>query len=67
MKYAKLKGRIIERFGSLSNFAKAIGKTKQWLYSRFKNKKGMSIKEVILFCDMLEIPYCDIPLYFFDF
>ena len=38
MDYAKLRGRIREKYGTEANFAREIGKTKAWLSAILNNK-----------------------------
>ena len=63
--YNKLVGKIIERFGTRSAFAKALGITDETLSRKLNGKSLFSQEEMTKSCDLLEIDYSDIPTYFF--
>lgn len=65
MSYAKLRGRIVEKFGSQSAFAEAMGWRKALLSAKLNNKSEWSFPEVMKACELLEIPLKDAHLYFF--
>ena len=64
--YLKLRGRIIEKYGSISAFAEEIGVSMVTVSNKLNGKKGFSQKDIILWCDKLDINVADIGLYFFD-
>jgi len=65
--FSKLKGRIIEKFGTLSKFAEVAHINRSALSSRLKNKTKWPPDDVIRVCDedLLDIPPEQIHLYFF--
>ncbi len=60
-----LKGRIIERYDTLSNFAKTLGLSKQNLSAKMNNKSDFSRDTVIKICELLDISDCEIGKFFF--
>lgn len=65
MSYAKLRGRIVEKFGSQSAFAAAIGWREALLSAKLNNKSEWSFFDVMEVCKLLEIPVSEAHLYFF--
>ena len=65
MSYAKLRGRIVEKFGSQSAFAEAMGWRKALVSAKLNNKSEWSFPEVMKACELLEIPLKEAHLYFF--
>lgn len=65
--YSKLKGRIIEKYETRSEFAAAIGMTDATLSSRLNNVTPFKADEIKAMCapDILDIADKDIPEYFF--
>ena len=65
MSYTKLRGRIIEKYGSQSSFATAMGWREALLSAKLNNKSEWSFAEVMKACEMLAIPLSEAHLYFF--
>ena len=65
MRYAKLRGRIIEKFGSQSAFAAKLGWREALLSAKLNGKSKWEISEVLKVCELLEIPVHEAHLYFF--
>jgi len=63
--YRKLKGRIIEKYGSQSNFAAAYGISENTLSLKMCNKVRFTSDDIIAISDMLDIPENEIGSYFF--
>lgn len=63
--YSKLKGKIIEVFGSQGEFANALGKTEQYVSRVLNNKTYLNQDEIEVWCTLLNINDLDIPVYFF--
>ena len=63
--YSKLRGRIVEKYGSQRSFAKALGKTEQTVIAKLNGKSEFSKADIIEWCNVLEIAEIDIPAYFF--
>ena len=66
MDYAKLRGRIREKYGTEANFAKKLGKTKAWLSAILNNKISLKKSTMELFIEYLDIDSSEINLYFFN-
>lgn len=62
--FSKLRGRIVERFGTCDNFAAAMGHSKVWLSARLNNTVQWRAAEMRKAADLLGIPADDIPAYF---
>lgn len=65
MAYGKLKGRIVEKFGSQSRFAEALGTTENTVSRKMQSKVEFSKEDMIKWAKLLDIPKDDIPDYFF--
>ena len=64
--YSKLKGRIVEKFNTQSRFASENGLSDRSMSLKLNNGIGLSQEEIISWCELLEIPTEEIPLYFFN-
>ena len=64
MAYGKLKGRIVEKFGSQSRFAEALGTTENTVSRKMQSKVEFSKEDMIKWAKLLDIPKDDIPDYF---
>lgn len=65
MSYAKLRGRIVEKFGNQGNFAAKMGWRDALLSAKLNNKSEWAFVEVMKACELLEIPLSEAHLYFF--
>lgn len=63
--YNKLKGKIIEVFGTQERFAQEIGISPAALSARLNNVTGFTQDEIARSCNALRIPAKQIPPYFF--
>ena len=63
--YRKLIGRIIEKYGSRSAFAKAANMTEHSLSRKLNNKARLSQDEIARWCKLLEITSEEAFAYFF--
>ena len=63
--YNKLLGRIIEKYGSQAKFAAAMGMSERSLSLKLNNLRPFKQEQITKACLLLDIPECDIPLYFF--
>ncbi len=62
--FSRLRGRIVERYGSCERFAEAMGRSKVWLSSRLNNVvhwRGPEIREA---AELLGILPEEIPSFF---
>lgn len=64
-KYAKLRGRIIEKFGTNGNFSVALGISQNSLSLKLNNKTNFSQKDIVEWCDLLDIDLKDVGDYFY--
>lgn len=63
--YAKLRGRIREKFGTQSVFAESIGINDATLSAKLNKRTPWTLPEVEKACKLLEIPLSQAYLYFF--
>jgi transcriptional regulator with XRE-family HTH domain len=63
--YNKLRGRIVERFGTQSAFAKALGVSERTLSLKLNGKIYFAQDEIVLAAELLKISEPDIQIYFF--
>jgi hypothetical protein len=63
--FSKLRGRIVEKFGTLERFAEAGGHSKGWISNRMNNVVPWDGQEIDEACEMLDINPEEIPVYFF--
>lgn len=63
--YAKLRGRIVEMFGSHSKFAKALKISENSLSKKLNGKTQFKQGDIQTWCNLLEIPITEAGLYFF--
>ena len=63
--YNKLKSKIIEKYGTQREFAKAFGITNIALSRKLNNQSRFSTDDIIVIVDMLDIPENEITEYFF--
>ena len=63
--YSKLKGRIIEVYGSQQRFAIAMGLSERSMSLKMQNKVGWKQPEINKACALLEIDINELHEYFF--
>ena len=64
-KYQKLRGRIIEKFGTQEKFAREIGISETALSKKMQCKTGISQSDICLWSKLLDIKLEEYGLYFF--
>lgn len=64
-KYKKLRGRIIEKFGTQEKFAKEIGISETALSKKMQCKTGISQTDICLWSKLLGITIDEYGMYFF--
>lgn len=64
--YNKLKGRIVEKYGTQSEFARINNMSDRSMSLKLNNGIGLSQEEIINWCAKLEIDASEIPIYFFN-
>lgn len=63
--YSKLRGRIIEKFGTLSRFAEELGTSLVVVSNKLQNKTGFSRADIEKWAGLLDISGNEYDLYFF--
>ena len=63
--YSKLRGRIVEKYGTQSHFAKALRMSERSLSLKLNNQRYFTQEEISLATDLLDIPKIEMQLYFF--
>ena len=63
--FSRLRGKIIECYGTRQSFAEAIDITPTTIGNKLDGGGTWTQDEIIKICDLLSIPYKDIPSYFF--
>lgn len=57
--YSKLRGRIVERYGTLAAFAEAIGISRASVANKFSGKNGFTRKSITIWGTALDIDITD--------
>lgn len=63
--YRKLRGRIVEKFQTQANFAKAVGISKNAMSRKMSGKVRLSQEDMVQWADLLEIERETYGEYFF--
>jgi transcriptional regulator with XRE-family HTH domain len=63
--YDKLRGRIIEKYGSQEKYAEILGISTTSLSKKMTGKTGFSQKDIVLWAHLLEIDKTEYSEYFF--
>ena len=63
--HSKLRGRIVEKFGTLKAFYEQLPITSDMAYRKVNGKAGLSRQDILDWCNLLDIAIKDIPSYFF--
>lgn len=66
MKFAKLRGRIIERYGSISKFAEAARISRVSMYLKLSGRIPFSKEQMAEWSSLLGISKKDIGVFFFE-
>lgn len=64
--YSKLRGRITERFGSISKFCERNSISPVSFSRKLNNVTAFSVRDIIDICNILEIAQEEIGAYFFE-
>lgn len=64
-KYNRLRGRIVEVFGSQSAFSKAVGQSEQIISAKLSGNSSFTQENIIAWSEALNIDQNDIGSYFF--
>lgn len=65
MRFRKLRARMVEKFGSVSAFSRAYGRSKQLIYNKLAGRVELTMEDIRMMCEMLEIQPGEIGEYFF--
>lgn len=63
--HSKLRGRIVEKYGTQVEFAKALGVSERTLSLKLNGRIFFSQEEMVRILELLEVPQEKIQLYFF--
>lgn len=63
--YKKLRGRIIEKYGTQEKFGEEIGISKTSLSKKMTGKSGFSQKDIIRWCELLDIDLKNVGEFFY--
>ena len=64
--FARLRGRIVEKFGSQKRFAEAIEKTEQKVIAKLSGRSSFGANDILHWSKVLEIQSEEIGRYFFE-
>lgn len=65
LNYSKLRGRIVEKCGTIREAAEKTGIRAEQFTDAFKGRRTFTQTEILAICDALELLPEDIPVYFF--
>lgn len=63
--HAKLRGRIIEKYGTCKAFAKALGTSEQTVNAKLMGNSGFSEKNIIQWSNALGIEESEVGAFYF--
>lgn len=63
--YSRLRGRIVEKFGTLKDFFKKLSITETMAYRKINGKAGFSQKDITEWSGLLDITLIDIGPFFY--
>lgn len=63
--YSRLRGRIVEKYGSMSHFADSVGMTRVSVSNRITGKIMFTVEDVDKWATLLDIDVTDLHRYFF--
>lgn len=63
--YSKLRGRIVEKFGTMSKFAEEVGVSLVVVSNKLNNKSGFTRTDIEKWSTLLDIPGNEYDAYFF--
>lgn len=64
MRYAKLRGRIRERFATQAEFAHAIGYNPSTVSAKLCGKVDWTRRDIVVVCEKLDIPCAEAMTFF---
>lgn len=66
IRFARLRGRIVEKYGSQSKFAEAVGLSKNITNKKLQGKVGFSRDDMERWAELLDVEVDDIGRFFFE-
>lgn len=63
--YSKLRGRIVEKCGTIDRFSQLIGTHRTNVSFKLNNKVDFTQREIAAICNVLDIPLNELSPYFF--
>lgn len=63
--YAKLRGRIVEKFGNISNFSKYVSISRTSVNAKLHGKVSFTQKDIVEWANLLDIRVEEYGVYFF--
>ena len=63
--YSKLRGRIVEKYGTMSKFADELGISLVAVSKKMNNKSGFTRTDIEKWATLLDIPGIEYDAYFF--
>ena len=63
--YRKLRGKIVDVYGTMSNFAKEMGYSERTISLKINGKVDFSQSDIVKMVSLLGLRDKDIPIYFF--
>ncbi len=63
--YSKLRGRIVEKFGTLKAFYEHLHITPEMAYRKLNGIAGFSQNDIVEWCGLLGIALKEVGIYFF--
>ena len=66
LSYNKLRGRIVELFGSQKEFSKRIGLSEQSITAKLNGRSDFSQDDILIWSNSLQIKLEEIGIYFFN-
>lgn len=64
--YNKLRGRIVEKFGKQGKLAERLGVSEMTISKKLNGKVQFDQKDIVNWCNALDIPIADAGDYFFS-
>ena len=66
MVYNKLRGRIVEKYGTMKKFAEEVGISRQALSQKLRGRIKFTMNDIQRYVTLLDIPKDEIGLFFFE-
>lgn len=63
--YRKLRGRIVEKYGTINAFSEQLGISNIQVSKKINGKAGFSQKDVVKWCGLLDIALKDVGQFFY--